>query len=103
MGIVVNFRKDDISPEDVLRYFFHEINLSYELDVTLSDPRIASHKPALLSLAKVYINTANPRFEGISPPLNEAVSYELNRLRARFLAETVLGVLVEEGIVKLKT
>ena len=103
MGIVVNFRKDDITAEDVLRYFFHEINLSHQLDITLSDPRIASHKTALISLANVYINTANPRLEGISPPLNDAISYELNRLRARFLAETVLGILVDEGIVKLKS
>ena len=102
MGVVVNFRKDNISAEDVLRYFFHEINSSYGLNISLSDSRLAPHKTALISLAEVYKNTANPHFEGVSSQLSEAISQEVNQLRARFLAETVLGILVEEGIVKLR-
>jgi hypothetical protein len=102
MSVVVNFRKEDISPEDVLRYFFREINESYKLDISLTDPRIKSHIPALKSLANVYIHTANPHFQGIPDNLCEPVSRELNHLRARFLAETVLGILVNEGIVRLK-
>ena len=103
MSVVIDFRKDNISPEDVLRYFFHQINASHNLDISLSDPRIKAHIPALKCLAKVYIDTANPGIQDIPEACSEAVCRELNHLRARFLAETVLGVLIEESIVRLKS
>ena len=103
MSVVINFRKDDLSPEDVLRYFFHEINESHNLDISLTDPRIQSHLVALKSLAGVYIRTASLNLQDIPTDNRDTVFHELNHLRARFLAETVLGVFIEEGIVRLKT
>ncbi|WLQ15848.1 hypothetical protein O5O45_07965 [Hahella aquimaris] len=101
MGVVISFRKDNISPEDVLRYFFHEINEAHGLELSLSDPRIKPHLAALKSLAEVYVKTAATEVKGIDEALQEPLLKEITKLRARFLAETVLGVLQEESIVHI--
>ncbi len=103
MGVVINFRKDELTPDDVLRYFFHEINEKHGLNLSLTDSRLKSHLPALRSLANVYIHTAAQDVSGIPENLQESLVRELNRLRARFLAETVLGVLASEQIVQIKS
>ncbi|WP_020408203.1 hypothetical protein [Hahella ganghwensis] len=102
MGVVINFRRDELSAEDVIRYFFHEINQKHQLDLSLSDPRIKPHLPALKSLADVYIHTATNEVSGIPEQLQKPLIKELNLMRARFLAETVLGILASENIVHIK-
>ncbi|OZG73359.1 hypothetical protein BTA51_10015 [Hahella sp. CCB-MM4] len=103
MGVVISFRKDELSADDVIRYFFHEINEKHQLDLSLSDPRIKPHLPALRSLADVYIHTATNEVTGIPDQYQKPLIKELNLLRARFLAETVLGILASENIVHIKT
>ncbi len=102
MGVVIQFKKAEISAEDVLRYFFQEINQAHNLNLSLQDPHIKPHLTALKSLADVYIHTATKEIEGVPEAVVDSLCQQLDHLRARFLAETVLGILVEEGVVRRK-
>lgn len=95
MGQVISFGRQPPTPDDVLHYFFSQINARYPaLELDLTHAFVRRHYVALSSLALAYLHTApSVRPESPTPPPD---------IRALFFAETVLQMLAHDGLVNIK-
>lgn len=95
MGQVISFGRQPPTPDDVLHYFFSQINARYpNLALDLTHPFARRHYVSLSSLALAYLHTA-PAVRPESPPPGPDI-------RALFFAETILQMLAHEGLVHIK-
>ena len=103
MGKVLEFKKSLDKSDEILNFFFSELNREHGTCLALSHSRISPHLLALRVLADVFLKMA-PQVKAHEitknrPDFIEVSSKQLDLLRTKFFVESVLGILEKEGLV----